>query len=223
MLVVSASNGRSWSLNVPLSRLIQYISIFVSVVAVLFLSPSSAAACDFEEPPPPQEAMDSASAVFSGEVRSIEPVADDPGEQFIEVRFDVDRAWKGIESTPVTVETLQDPATCGFPFEVGETYIVYAYSQGTPLTTMLYHRTQLLERADEDLEELGEGAVIEASSETGDDNGAITVVWIVLLIMFFSLIIGVVMVLRKTRPGLSEDQENADYDAGEDDPADHRR
>jgi LPXTG-motif cell wall-anchored protein len=112
-----------------------------------------------------------------------------------------------------------DPATCGYPFEEGETYLVYAHSDGTPLTTSLYHRTQALERAEEDLDVLGTGSEVEEETTTsdGDDfNSAMLLLGAVIL----SLILAGVMLLRKHKPGLENRYDTDDhYDAGNDDPA----
>ena len=202
------------------------IAILIAIAGLVhFANPDRAAACDFEEPPPPQEALEDATAVFSGEVRSIEPVDDDPGNQFIAATIDVDRAWKGIDSTPVVVETHQDQATCGFPFEEGESYIVYARAEGTPLTTALYHRTQLLERADEDLEVLGEGT--EVSEEAAAQNESVdefNVGILILVAVVISIIVATVMLLRQSKPGLPEDYgDDDDFEgAGDDDPEPRR-
>jgi hypothetical protein len=202
--------------------------IIIGVLAglVIFVtSPSTTVACDFEPPPPPEQALDEATAVFAGEVRSIEQVDDDPGQQYIAATFDVDRSWKGVESSPVVVETHQDEATCGFPFEEGGTYIVYAYSEGTPLTTALYHRTNLLERADEDLDVLGSGTeVAEQNGDPAANDDDFNPGILVLVAVIISIIVATIMLLRQSKPGLPDNYDDGDdYDAGEDDPADHRR
>jgi hypothetical protein len=198
--------------------------VAAAALAVAFFSaPGPAAACDFPAYPPPQEALEEATAVFSGEVVSIDPVDDDPGEQYIAATFAVDRAWKGVESSPVIVETHQDEGVCGFPFEVGETYIVYAHSNGSPLTTALYHRTQLLERAGEDLDALGEGTEIAPQAENGatDDDDEFNLGILVLAVVIISIITATIMLLRQSKPGLPDNYD--DIEAGEDDPAGDQR
>lgn len=200
-----------------MSRRILCLIIAFGVWTMLIGNPAPVSACDFDAPPPPQEALDDANAVFTGEVMSIEPVDDDPGEQYIAATIEVERTWKGVDSTPVIVETHQHEATCGFPFEEGESYIVYAYSDGTPLTTALYHRTQLLERADEDLEELGEGAEVEsAPSDTGEDE-EFNLGILVLLVVILSIITATIMLLRQSKPGLPENLDDPDDEGTTDD------
>ncbi len=188
-------------------------ALILAVGATFISSPDDAHACDFPEPPPPETALDDAAAVFSGEVISIEQVDDDPGQQYIAATIDVDRSWKGVDSSPVVVETHQDEATCGFPFEEGESYLVYAYSEGTPLTTALYHRTRLLERADEDLDALGTGTEVTDQADepaNGDDDFNPGI--LILAAVIVSIIVATVMLLRQSKPGLSDFE-----DAGDDD------
>jgi hypothetical protein len=186
---------------------------FVLALIGLLITATPAVACDFDAPPPPQEALDEAAAVFSGEVIEIEPVDDDPSEQYLAVTFDVHRVWKGVERSPVMVETHRDEATCGYPFEVGESYLVYAHSNGSPLTTALYHRTRPLERANEDLEALGSGTeVAESAPNDGDDAvGEFNIGILILVLVIISMIVATVMLLRQSKPGLPED------DGGDDD------
>ena len=42
------------------------------------------------------------------------------------------RVWKGRGTDTVTVYTDQYQATCGYPFKMGERYLVFAWAQGTP-------------------------------------------------------------------------------------------
>lgn len=192
------------------------IAIFITIAGFAwFATPDRAAACDFEEPPPPQEALEDATAVFTGEVQSIEEVGDDPDDQYIEATIEVDRAWKGIDTSPVIVETHQHEATCGFPFEEGESYLVYAYDEGTPFTTALYHRTRHLERADEDLEALGEGTAVDGTTGT-DGNGEFNVGILVLAVVIGSIIIATMMLFWQSKPGLPET-----YDAGHNPEKEH--
>ena len=171
------------------------------------LSPESAYACDFEEPPPPEEALDEAAAVFSGQVTGIAPVDDDPSEQFEAVTFHVDRAWKGVEQSPVTVETHQDEATRGYPFEDGESYLVYAYGGETFLTTALYHRTTLLERADEDLDVLGQGSEVTAQAEPDDTVSDAGPFVFLLVLILVSIMVAIVLVLRRARVGMDDEDD----------------
>lgn len=142
-----------------------------AILAGLIAWPApSAHACDFEAPPPPEEALEEADAVFSGEVESIE----DADDRDLEATFEVDQVWKGTGNATVSVRTEPNEAECGFNFEVGESYLVYAHERSSGLGTSLYHRTSELDRADEDLEALGQGAspVPDEGGETYEPDGS---------------------------------------------------
>jgi hypothetical protein len=66
----------------------------------------------------------------------------------------VDRIWKGAHCGTVTVQTASDSAACGYSFEVGRTYLVYAFKEGG-LSTNICTRTRVIEEASEDLAALG--------------------------------------------------------------------
>jgi hypothetical protein len=69
--------------------------------------------------------------------------------------------WKAAEGKEVVLYTANDSAACGYNFEKGKSYLVYAHSQKRGeekvLGTNICTRTALLSDAKEDLKELGEG------------------------------------------------------------------
>lgn len=104
--------------------------------------------------------MERADAVFTGKVVSI-GAAHAPGDEpkwpsRLEVTFRLLGVWKGLaEGERVTVYTASQSAACGFEFEDGKKYLVYAYDAGGELTATLCSRTALLKRAEADLQALG--------------------------------------------------------------------
>ncbi len=126
------------------------------------------ATCPCNAMPTPEIALRSASAVFSGTVTAL---YDDPDttDYVISVAFDAHTLWKnrypffeGTVNTPgVAVPTS---AACGYPFAVGETYLIYAFesyefggNSSVPFVTSLCSRTKPLAQAAEDLAFLGAG------------------------------------------------------------------
>jgi hypothetical protein len=107
-------------------------------------------ACSCAPSPPPQEALQQASAVFTGTV-----VAVDTSGVTSTVRLQVDRSWKGAKCGEVTVTTPADSAACGFDFQVGQNYLVYADKQQGKFSVSLCSRTSLTSQAGEDLTALG--------------------------------------------------------------------
>ncbi|MGI0082397.1 MAG: hypothetical protein ACREAG_03720 [Nitrosopumilaceae archaeon] len=60
--------------------------------------------------------------------------------QHIPVKFDVQRVWKGPIEKTIIVSTAISSASCGYEFQEGETYLVYAYGKES-LQTGLCTRT----------------------------------------------------------------------------------
>jgi hypothetical protein len=98
----------------------------------------------------PEESLDSvvkkayknSSAVFVGEVIEI---VQKPNVFFVEVKFAVERKWNdGIRKT-VAVITGKGGGDCGYPFEVGKKYLVYALNGKNTLRTNICTKTALAE------------------------------------------------------------------------------
>lgn len=136
--------------------------------------PSEVSACSCVMPPPPEEALNSADAVFSGEVVDIVDNKGMLNGNGVTVYFEVDESWKGINKSEVSVTTGYNDGDCGFPFEVGQSYLVYASTgdmyRSNALSTTICQRTTNLANATEDLNVLGEGEKVEESNEKVEDN-----------------------------------------------------
>lgn len=135
---------------------------FVSRVCVLLLTPviltpSSAEACKCRPAPPPKEAAAAADAVLSGKVTSIEAA----GDNQLKVTIEVATSFKGDAAKTAAIYTANDGAACGYHFEKGKNYLIYARLSGEGadqlLRTGLCTRTRPIADADEDLKELGAG------------------------------------------------------------------
>lgn len=127
------------------------LALATTAAAWAALAPATADACSCVSPPPPAQAKESAAAVFEGRVTRIE----DPDTQ-PKVHFQVVRSFKGPSHETLTVRTASNSAACGYGFEEGKSYLVYASDEGG-LTTSLCSRTQPIEHAAGDLSELGLG------------------------------------------------------------------
>lgn len=125
-------------------------------------------ACSCAPPGTPLEERDMSDFVFAGEVLRIDTVIVET-YPWRSVRFRVQRLWKGPDSTQVDVLTGMNDADCGFPFEVGEKYLVYAwtyaYEDGEAFNTNICSRTNVLSRAAENLTALGEGMPVSVEEE----------------------------------------------------------
>jgi hypothetical protein len=73
-----------------------------------------------------------ARAVFVGEVLSVEEYSTAEGEANHEVRFRVEKRWKGPKATELTVWSDLGRVCGGGPsFEVGQRYVVYAHESAS--------------------------------------------------------------------------------------------
>lgn len=74
------------------------------------------------------------------------------------VTFELNQAWKGAAQQRVTIEALeQNGVNCGYSFEVGQPYLVYARDTGATLEHILCGRTRTVQEAQADVAALGPG------------------------------------------------------------------
>jgi hypothetical protein len=131
------------------------------VAALLVFTQATAFACSCIEIPEPFEQkvkseLKGAKAVLSGMVLQIK---DKPQSFEVFVTIKVERVWKGSVSKEVIITTENNNGVfCGYPFKVGESYLVYADgSDENNLTTSHCLRNLELQKAAEDLKILGKG------------------------------------------------------------------
>ncbi len=120
-----------------------FLSVFFSAVPVTF-------ACSCIVPGTPQEEMENSDAVFVGTVTNVSSSS----TYGYDVEMSVEQSYKGVESTTVSLHTGTGGGDCGFYFEEGKTYIVYATLVEDTLEVYICSLTGLAE--DADFEGLGE-------------------------------------------------------------------
>ncbi|MEZ4700611.1 MAG: hypothetical protein R2834_09810 [Rhodothermales bacterium] len=151
---------------------------------LLAFAPAAAYACSCVMPGTPAAERNQAAAVFSGRVRSIVEIDDR-----LIVRIDVDKSWKGISDGEVVVTTATNSAACGYGFEKGKSYLIYAHAfDGAGLSVNLCSRTQRLEEADADIVALGAGDEVPGIGRCGgpDNIAALQGLFLVMLALPFS-------------------------------------
>ena len=129
---------------------VKKLAVLAAVLVAALLSAESALACSCAPPGTPQESLASSDAVFTGTVLSLTP-----GQGTQEVRLRVEGTWKGAKCGEVTGVTALDEAACGFGFQEGTSYLVYATKNQGKLSTNLCTRTKPTASASEDLAALG--------------------------------------------------------------------
>jgi len=143
--------------------------------AGVFMLGSSAWACSCLPPAPPTEALEKADAVFLGVVERNEVTGPlqktdmegvtgygkwRPDYSGKEATFRVITIWKGVPQEVLTVETSFFGTMCGYNFEVGFEYLVYAHESDGALHTNICSRTRPRHDAGEDLQALGAGTAV---------------------------------------------------------------
>ena len=136
-----------------------FVSLVGLVMGVLvFGGVDRTYACLCALPGSPAEELESAAAVFAGEVVSVREAEATLGmissADPTTVEFRTIRVWKGPSGGTQTLTTARSGISCGFSFVKGREYIVYSYDGSTVYTCS---RTALLALAAPDLAELGRG------------------------------------------------------------------
>ena len=128
----------------------------LAALCALLVCVGPAATCDCKPPPPPKKALEAAAAVCLAEVTAIETEG-----QTRTVTLKVEKWWKGGDKAELIVTTHKSGATCGYGFQKGGKYLIYAGAgeKDKPLHVSLCSRTRAQEQAkkSDDFKELGEG------------------------------------------------------------------
>jgi hypothetical protein len=170
-LVVGASDRRTHEELAPMIRrpVAALASLLLTVLGAVFLIPDCVSACSCSIPGSQKErvefAVSDSEAVFSGEVVDFERGADSMFDPTETVSFRVSEVWKGPQRETLEVSTPTQGIACGYAFEKGQEYLVYAYTGKQGLQTDLCSLNKPLYKAEADLALLGN------SSEKPKDGG----------------------------------------------------
>ena len=179
------------------------LMIFTIIASfVLIGSMDSAFACSCIISPLPIEALEKSTAVFSGTVLNVDRgfLGIDDFLGSISVTFDVERSWKGVTEKIVVVGTSSSSAACGYDFNEYEKYLVYAHDVSGSLHTSICSRTMLLANAQEDLDALGSGTVLQPV----DRQNLLGLLSIIALLAGVS-VVGAIMLLKKLGSAKKQD------------------
>jgi hypothetical protein len=135
-----------------MKRRVTTIHIAAMVILGLFVGFASSTdqrtmACDCPWPGSPREELQRNDVVFSGEVITRD-------FKSAKVEFKVEKIWKGPRAKNISLKYVG--SDCTYPFVVGKKYLVYARGKEI-LETSVCTRTKELDKAPDDLKELGEG------------------------------------------------------------------
>lgn len=172
-----------------------FICSFLVISFLFNLSITSSYACSCVQPESAQKELSARDFVFSGKVKKVidqnENSIIKSSADLLEIHFEVNEMWKGIDETEVIVFTERDSASCGFSFTTNEDYLVYANEEERKMKVNICSRTSPLVNASADIDELGEGEkptkIVNLNEHARD--GGITATTIIIGISLGALII----------------------------------
>lgn len=131
-----------------------YAAVMVAVLLAAHTAPAVACSCGADTRAFAWRA-ERADAIFTGKVSGIEHgVPQEVAPRGQRIRFAVESAWTGVDAPSVVI--AGDDGGCGYRFELGESYLVYAERRTDGmLATNICWRTARLSSAGDDLEQLG--------------------------------------------------------------------
>ena len=108
--------------------------------------------------------FEKADLVFEGRVAEMVPARESGAckgfcGEAVAVRFAVVQRWKGAVEETQIIHTRRSGAACGFPFEEGRSYLVYAVERGSGHLAHLCGGTRMRENAGEHLSFLQAGVI----------------------------------------------------------------
>ena len=158
-------------MNIVLSNFHRLVLVSAFIASWFATSSTPGYACSCIALGPPEEELARSTAVFTGTVLEVY-TRNKPGFSIssadpVDVTFQVETVWKGPAAKTLVASTARYGASCGYEFEAGNRYLVYANGAESGLTVSLCSRTRPISQATQDLDQLGQGKV----SETGVDSG----------------------------------------------------
>jgi len=183
-------------------RYIILLATIFFIAAGIIVAPKPTYACSCVEFTDVLEHRDAHDAVFKGTVVSENKKK---GKGFIssastyKTTFEVSEVWRGKVTSSITVLSAISEASCGYIFEEGKTYLVYAKLQGSDLHVSLCSRTAPIDMAGEDLSLLGSGSTPPdlSATDTKDADSSNAWIWIFSIIMLMTAFV-IVLIIRQT-------------------------
>lgn len=139
----------------------RYLIVAVAMLGWFGVMSPAVQACSCLSPGTPCESFGSAAAVFAGTVtavrerdRSKPNDVDDVGYRRV-FKFSVEQSFLGVDTTEIEILTGSGGGDCGYQFNVGGRYLVYAHRYRNLLVATICSRTKPFAQANEDLAFLG--------------------------------------------------------------------
>lgn len=119
------------------------IYITLAMIAFTFAAAETSLACSCIAPigkikTQVTNAYKDSAAIFAGKVIAMDKTSD--GNYWL-VKFAVQDTWKGTGTSEITIKTALESAMCGYGFEDGKEYLVYAHGTAADLSVVNCSRT----------------------------------------------------------------------------------
>jgi hypothetical protein len=205
-LVVRVPDRRTRKEIMPMSRTLAALaSLVLTFMGVVFLYPPDCAHACSCMGVSTQRYISGSDTVFSGKVVEIDgppriPHAPSSGSDT--VTFRVSESWKGPGGGgTLEVKTPASGVSCGYHFEEGKEYLVYAYGKGESLKTSICSGTKPLSKADKDLALLGDGEKSKNGGEALTDTSGVVGARAMVGIAGLAMVASFLVVVRLVRTG----------------------
>ena len=143
-----------------------------------------------------QAAYDSAAVVFLGKVTEFTTNWVSGG---MKASFQVSQKWKSEGESFIVVNT-PFPQNCGYTFEVGKTYLIYAQKKRVTHKSSACYRILPIENAQEDLEKLGK------SNKIGTGKAQYFIIGMCLWMLGSSMFILFVVLRRRQKKSIENER-----------------
>jgi len=176
-------------------------SLVLAVLGIVFLLPPKCAYACSCAPVSTQRLLSSSEAVFTGEMVDLKRNQKGPFGGVDEVSFRVSEVWKGPKRETLELTTQSQESACGYPFNEGQEYLVYAYGKTEPFETDICNGTVPLSKADEDLALLGNGEKPKDGDDALTDTSGVVSVRAMVGIAGLVMVASFLVVVRLVRTG----------------------
>ncbi|NHN34514.1 hypothetical protein [Paenibacillus agricola] len=146
-------------------KIINLVLLYCLVLSIMTIFiPSTVYGCSCAQPQTVEAELNRSEAVFAGRVLEVKEQRNLNGSMTKAALFEVSHIWKGGSESQIIIHTGSGGGDCGFRFEEGKDYLVYAhpstmYGDKELLITIICDRTNVLVQVQEDLAILGDGKV----------------------------------------------------------------
>jgi hypothetical protein len=142
-----------------------------------------------------KDKLERSTVVFEGKVIKKGNTSKFEFGELREYIFDVDRAWKGVQSREITIYSYNgDGGSCGFQFDEGRSYLVYSYlDKDNLLQTNFCSGNIPISQAGDEINQLGLGTVFDKDTDIDSNQKSSYIIVVSVGILLMITILGLVI------------------------------